>query len=174
MTLNHRRRVRKWTRAEKITRCVPRVRSLINHSSGRTRRRQLVSTLGTHSRRDRPSFFYRVFLDCRLRHFVPRRLCKSPTDIISIGAEIRTAVYFKSNIALLPSRIIEYFIRIRYRDLLKNMMMVNVAVCIRTVFPLFRYITYSLSSFCFSLVPFVFSRMVSYLIELSDQPSRDF
>lgn len=33
MTLNHRRRVGKWTRAEKITRCVPRVRSLINHSS---------------------------------------------------------------------------------------------------------------------------------------------
>lgn len=78
MTLNHRRRVRKWTRAEKITRCVPRVRSLINHSSEKetTVARQHPRT---YSRRDEATD---LFLLCLSRlsasHFAPFQLCKSP------------------------------------------------------------------------------------------------
>lgn len=67
MTLNHRRRVRKWTRAEKITRCVPRVRSLINHSSeNETTDGSSSASSDTHSRRDEATDLFLLYLrlDC--------------------------------------------------------------------------------------------------------------
>lgn len=119
MTLNHRRRVRKWTRAEKITRCVPRVRSLINHSSEKetTIARQHPRT---YSRRDEATD---LFLLCLSRlsasRFAPFQLCKSPIVTAAIRsssiADDRAAC-FKLFVAFLLSKM-----NIAYRYLNVNL-----------------------------------------------------